>query len=545
MYYLYNMTEEERMWQLSRLLDWADKYRYEIPGERTRIEPVVPSDLYGLCYNCTDLLYELCKIDDRLITKLSWGMSGGLSSLNFITLENAGPEINNIENPTKTIFWGTVLDVAYSGYYGHAVKQYENFCRAIAEACNLDKDDEYWELGGEGWDEQDEINEKWRQEKQGECRDFLQCTRTLEGAMRDSIFQALKSCDVNNYPVVRCQLITCLLKQFRDNFISNAVVAGPYILNFGGLWEKDFAEDKGQASGHLWIDFSNLWNNYELKRVGAKCRFRPGDQHIWFEWEQPILVEFPINYSQLEERLFETWAYDSGQFVLCPTEGSVAQWVVNKYHCYSFETKAREMEELAAPLCRLPPYRELIDKLVKLIAKGQREWKPCHLEWTYVKQLHELVNELELVYQEWQAKTSEPRSLEEGKELRRKEQTDTFPAGRKERTRTWKQLVVEVVDDETLKYKIGDEKCNRAHYIELGFADKRTKLPNKLWDILLSLATPKGTSKLARPRITPKDIDRIRETLRTFFNIKSLPITYDKQAKEYRCNFSFTEPRDW
>lgn len=539
------MTEEERVWQLRRLFDWADQHRYEIPGDRTRIEPVGPSVLYGLCYYCTELVYSLCKIDEKLIVKKFWGQLSGISALNFIELENADFNIDDFCNPAKVIFWGTVLDLAYPWKYRHTGTRYTDFCTSIAEGCGLDKEDEDWELGSEWLDEQHEIEEKWRREKQEECRDFLRGTRQIEMTVVDAIFDSLKSCDVTKYPMIRCQLITCLLKQFRDNFISNAVVSGPYILNFGGLWEKDFAKDKGQVSGHIWIDFSNLWNNYELERVGAKCRFRPGDQSVWFEWERPILIGFPMNYGEIEEKLLETWTYDSGRFVLDPSSDSTACWIVKKLLSRTFEGKAREMEELALPLLKLPLYRELVGKFIQVIRNGQGAWKPCHVQWAYIEELNKVIKELELAYQEWQGSGSASENEDTENEPHEKSFKDIVPKERKERTKTWDKVIVEVVDDETIKYKLGNGQWCRKNYTELGFIDNRTKLPNKLWDIFLSLATTKATMKLARPRITPKDIDRIREILRKFFGIRYLPITYDREAKKYCCNFSFYDPRDW
>ncbi|MCP4611726.1 MAG: hypothetical protein GY845_23700 [Planctomycetes bacterium] len=109
----------------------------------------------------------------------------------------------------------------------------------------------------------------------------------------------------------------------------------------------------------------------------------------------------------------------------------------------------------------------------------------------------------------------------------------------------WKQIAIEVVDDDMIKYKVNDKKWERANYIELGFLDKRKNMPKSLWPIFLGLASKNLPSNIKRPKMKPKDIDRIRDTLRAFFGIKSLPIKYDRKAKEYCCIFKFSDPRDW
>lgn len=115
----------------------------------------------------------------------------------------------------------------------------------------------------------------------------------------------------------------------------------------------------------------------------------------------------------------------------------------------------------------------------------------------------------------------------------------------KPKAEVWSQIAVEVVDGDTIKYKVNNKKWERANYTELGFLDKRKNRANKLWPIFLGLASKNLPSNINRPIMKSKDIDRIRDTLRRFFGIKYLPIKYYRRSKEYRCNFKFNDPRDW
>jgi len=108
----------------------------------------------------------------------------------------------------------------------------------------------------------------------------------------------------------------------------------------------------------------------------------------------------------------------------------------------------------------------------------------------------------------------------------------------------WEQVTIEVVDNDTIKYKVNDKKWERANCTELGFLDRRKHLPNNLWPRFLSLA--EQTRPMPNPpNIKPKDIDRIRSTLRNFFGLQKIPIQYDSKNKKYSCMFKFYDKRNW
>jgi len=109
---------------------------------------------------------------------------------------------------------------------------------------------------------------------------------------------------------------------------------------------------------------------------------------------------------------------------------------------------------------------------------------------------------------------------------------------------SWKELSLDVIDDNTIRYKIGKVKWQRINYAELGFQDKRKGLPNKLWGIFKELSqhcksgvieyyTPKGIN-------ISKDIDRICKILKEFFGPKDRPICYNKSNKAWKVAFKLT-----
>ena len=111
----------------------------------------------------------------------------------------------------------------------------------------------------------------------------------------------------------------------------------------------------------------------------------------------------------------------------------------------------------------------------------------------------------------------------------------------------WKQVSIDILDDDTVRYKIGKKEWKRANYAEFGFKDNRKALPNQLWGIFKEIAKHNegGFVKLPGQSRISKDIDRIRFTLRQFFGLQELPIQYDKKAHAYHVKFNFTYKRNY
>jgi len=109
----------------------------------------------------------------------------------------------------------------------------------------------------------------------------------------------------------------------------------------------------------------------------------------------------------------------------------------------------------------------------------------------------------------------------------------------------WAEVSIEIIDEDTVRYKVNSDPWKRATYAELGFMDKRKRLPNRLWNLFKILATncTDGRVQMHTVSTVSKDIDRIRGTLRAFFGIKDIPFTYDKKAHVYPMEFHLKDGR--
>jgi len=126
-----------------------------------------------------------------------------------------------------------------------------------------------------------------------------------------------------------------------------------------------------------------------------------------------------------------------------------------------------------------------------------------------------------------------------------KETKQYVKSAEKAKAEVWSQIAIEVVDDRTIKYKVGAGKYERANCTQLGFLDRRSNRPNMLWAIFLGLAGKNLPSNIKRPCMKSKDSQRICKTLREYFGLEERPIVYNKRNKEWHCKFKFDDPRDW
>ena len=111
----------------------------------------------------------------------------------------------------------------------------------------------------------------------------------------------------------------------------------------------------------------------------------------------------------------------------------------------------------------------------------------------------------------------------------------------------WEQVSIDILDNDTMRYKIGKEEWKRANYAVLGFMDNRKGLPNKLWGIFQEMANHNdgGFIRMPTPSNVSKDIDRIRDILRQFFDIQEIPIKYNEKVRAYHVKFNLTYKQNY
>ena len=104
----------------------------------------------------------------------------------------------------------------------------------------------------------------------------------------------------------------------------------------------------------------------------------------------------------------------------------------------------------------------------------------------------------------------------------------------------WEDIAITFISDERVQVKVGTQ-VETFNYTEMGFEDRRSGKPNQAWGLLRALAQASGV--LPDSACNSKDflgmgkrIGRMRQTLKTHFQITSDPLPWDA-VKGYCCRF--------
>ncbi len=105
---------------------------------------------------------------------------------------------------------------------------------------------------------------------------------------------------------------------------------------------------------------------------------------------------------------------------------------------------------------------------------------------------------------------------------------------------TWPSLEIRFVSDERVQILIEGQPGPTYNYAEMGFEDRRGKLPNRAWVALRALAESNGSIPLKKgakdwPKLE-KRIQEIRRVLRAHFRLLGDPVPF-KKAVGYRTAF--------
>jgi hypothetical protein len=105
---------------------------------------------------------------------------------------------------------------------------------------------------------------------------------------------------------------------------------------------------------------------------------------------------------------------------------------------------------------------------------------------------------------------------------------------------SWLDVDIRFVDGHTVSAKAGGQR-KRYSYIEMGFADGRSKNPSKQWELLRTFADEKGVldwTSSAADRRNQKRKENLSKDLRRFFQIDEQPFELTADRKGWRAKFT-------
>lgn len=120
-----------------------------------------------------------------------------------------------------------------------------------------------------------------------------------------------------------------------------------------------------------------------------------------FSTRRPLGENVEEGYNDYEELLFYTWPYDGVRSKWkhdedATFERELPEWhIIDPSSAATFEHFACETEKHLSHLMRDNKYKVLVEKAKNTIRNGLPKWQPCIVQWTYIKDLDEIIKEIE------------------------------------------------------------------------------------------------------------------------------------------------------
>ncbi len=188
------------------------------------------------------------------------------------------------------------------------------------------------------------------------------------------------------------------LRTFRRTFLEKTSVKGRCIL----------PEKLARIFGPAWSGYGNIEIRYGGKSIHSndpyECIFQKSDGS-WAGWN----LNDVVTLEDYERLIFSCWSYTDGQAldVNDSDELCMISWGIKLEVCSALERKAQDIDMLLIPLSRINSYKEYVKKISNIIRNGNSEWMPYRVHWTYIKELDEVINELELADEQYSADTEQ------------------------------------------------------------------------------------------------------------------------------------------
>ncbi len=199
-------------------------------------------------------------------------------------------------------------------------------------------------------------------------------------------------------PNTQIQQLVNALRAFRTTFLEKSSVKGRCIL----------PEKLVRIFGPAWSGYGNI----ELRYCGTsihsddpyECIFEKSDG----SWAGRNLNDI-VTLEDYERLIFGCWSYTDGQAldVKNPDELCTINWVVKQKAASILERMAQDIGLLLIPLSGISSCEEYVKKVSKILRNGNQEWMSYYIPWTFIKELDEVIKELELACEQDSADTEQ------------------------------------------------------------------------------------------------------------------------------------------
>jgi hypothetical protein len=189
-------------------------------------------------------------------------------------------------------------------------------------------------------------------------------------------------------PKTQVHNLVTALKTFRTTFLEKTCVKGRCIL----------PQTLVRIFGPAWSGYGNIEIRYSGKSINTndpyECIVQKSDGS-WAGWN----VNDVVTLEDFERLIFKCWSYTDGKALDVNKETDdlcIMNWGVKPEVCDILEEMARDIDMLLVPLSGINKCRDYVRKVSKIIRDGNSRWQPYRVHWTYLKELDDVINEIEL-----------------------------------------------------------------------------------------------------------------------------------------------------
>jgi len=370
---------EENVSQLIILFIRAKKWHERL--NNYLIPTIQPHDIYKVCDVGSKLLYDLKKYAPHLIPDDTPNFSISFPD-NF---ENPSAEFRSTGGDYLTALniWGQALDLTDGPI---------DFGLTFSDHWEKELTDFVVTENGKTSFKQYEIKDWYKILKEWDIQYFFECSRQIVYGIIEELAQELEQVDVGQHPHAKLALALYDLKGFRDEFISDAIVVGPYFptkmndfQTYDGQIDIDIASDEGILKVSV--------QPYNIKKCGSLCEFITDDSET-IEWKIDWSLELSgLSLGDYEDTLFSTWSYATGEHIGLREAETKAYWLMT--HTGVIANRAHYAIETIFPLLVNEQYKTLAERAIKVIMNDLPKWYPRKVQWSYIKELDEIIRDFE------------------------------------------------------------------------------------------------------------------------------------------------------
>jgi hypothetical protein len=347
--------------------------QFEEDCERAFLPLLSPRDIRDLCESGAGLLYLL-----RTHATAVW--ERGLKDFAGLQLTD------DVEKPWEDRSWSDILEM-----WGHALD--------IEEALLAGTHDvgDFFRQNLAAFAREHESKEWYKTTKRW-IESFFGRSVSLARKISSELYAELKQVEFKKNPMPRLVLIEYALVAFEYCFLQHAAAVGPYLPPADySLDDFPFPWDDGNVDVELAPAPGVL--RTKLRTGSVLCSFRPRRKSTSasvIKWKLEGSEQFAgYGCESYKNFLFETWDYETGEFLGEWETDQMAYWLVTGGPwCFSIGYDACEVERLSFPLFANEDYEQLANRIVELVRNNRAKWWPGRVRWSYVKELDDLIIQL-------------------------------------------------------------------------------------------------------------------------------------------------------